>query len=60
MRLEQSPGTAPISFIASPSAVRSSDGEALAVDAIQIGDEVYVRGTMQNGELQAELVQRLE
>lgn len=60
LRLEPRPGAAPVSFIAPPNAVRSHDGNPLPVAAIQVGDEVYVRGTVQNGELQAELVQRLE
>ena len=59
-RLEQRPGSPPISFVAPPNAVRSPSGDILPVTAVQIGDKVYVRGTMQNGELQAELVQRLE
>ena len=60
LQLEQRPGSPPISFVAPPNTVRSQNGDALPVTAVQIGDEVYVRGTMQNGELQAELVQRLE
>ena len=60
LRLEPRPGGPPVSFIAPPNTLRSSNGDALPVTAIQVGDEVYVRGTMQNGELQAELVQRLE
>ncbi len=60
LRLEPRPGGPPISFIAPPNTLRSQNGDALPVTAIQIGDEVYVRGAMQNGELQAELVQRLE
>ena len=60
LRLEPRPGTAPVSFIAPPNTVRSPNGDALPITAVQIGDEVYVRGTMQNGELRAELVQRLE
>ena len=60
LQLEQRPGTPPVSFIAPPNTLRLANGDALPVTAIQVGDEVYVRGTMQNGELQAELVQRLE
>ena len=60
LRLEQRPGSPPVSFVAPPNTVRSQNGDALSVTAIQVGDEVYVRGTMQNGELRAELVQRLE
>ena len=60
LRLEPPPGRPPISFIATPNSVRSQSGDALPITAIQIGDAVYVRGTMENGELQAELVQRLE
>ncbi len=60
LRLEPRPGGPPVSFIAPPNAVRSPSGNVLSVRAINVGDEVYVRGTMQNGELQAELVQRLE
>lgn len=60
LQLEQRPGSPPVSFVASPNTLRSPNGDALPVTAIQIGDEVYVRGTMQNGELQAEFVQRLE
>lgn len=49
-----------MNLIAPPNTLRLPNGDALPVTAIQVGDEVYVRGTMQSGELQAELVQRLE
>lgn len=60
LRLERTPETEPISFVAPPNTVRSENGDALAVTEIHVGDEVYVRGTLDSGELKAELVQRLE